>query len=107
MKQLTRFDSIKFANDDKYLMAFLFKNKLVVKKINMLKNVQEAEDQSGFKPPLFLIGIGMALLYQLFFRSKSTNKMPKQLTSMSKRDKGKAIGKNINDMYKFGKSMNR
>lgn len=66
MRSLAFLRAHKYGPEEKYYVAFLFAGgRLVVKKTNFLKSVQEKEEEAGFKPPLFLIGIGIALLYQV------------------------------------------
>ena len=67
MRGLSFLRAHKFGPEEKYYVAFLFAGgRLVVKKTNFLKSVLEKEEESGgFKPPLFLIGIGIALVYQV------------------------------------------
>lgn len=67
MKSIISVTSNRYANDDKFYVTLLFKDKAVVKKVIFLKNIADAnpEDDSGFKPPLFLVGIGLAILYQV------------------------------------------
>lgn len=106
MKSVISVSKTKLTNDDKYLVSFHFKDRLVIKKINILKNIQDTEENSGFKPPLFLIGIGMALIYQLFFRPN--NKKSEGGSSFNKkRGTGKMTSKNLNDMYKYGRPTTR
>lgn len=67
MKEILSVSTHRYANDDKFYVNLLFKDRDVVKKIIFLKNIADAnqEEDSGFKPPLFLIGIGLAILYQV------------------------------------------
>lgn len=67
MSSLDRISVHKYSPEEKYYISLMINNnRLVVKRLNILKPPKDAqEDSSGFKPPLFLIGIGIALLYQV------------------------------------------
>lgn len=95
-------------NEDKFLLASIIQRPegasiLRVDKVNFLRHaVQEQEEEGGFKPPLFLIGIGLAILYQVFFAP--SKKRESRLTRTSRKH---AISKNIDDMSKFARRFNK
>ena len=67
MSSIMTISSHRYANDDKFFFTMLFEDNVVIKKIIFLKNIPDTvpEEDSGFKPPLFLVGIGLAILYQV------------------------------------------
>ena len=101
MASLISLEVFRYSNEEKFYLAMLFPDEIIVKKILFMRTLSEGEESGGWKPPLFLIGIGFALLYQFFFRPKNSG------SSLSKKTKHGLINKEINNMYKLGKRLNR
>lgn len=78
-------------------------NRVTVQKTTFLRDQPDEEEVSSFKPPVFLIAIGLAILYQVFFgRHRS-----KDGTKLSKSSKQKAIGKSIDQISKMAQRFNK
>ena len=88
--------------DDKFILGLRSKDKIYLKKVQMLRTIVEVEDDKSWKPPLFLIGIGLALLYQCFMRSNSN-----EPTGLSKSVKKGLISKQMNSLNSLGRNINK
>lgn len=63
--------SQRLANEEKFYIATLQHDSTIVKvqKTVILKDLPDEEEPSNFKPPVFLIAIGLAILYQVVYRN--------------------------------------
>jgi len=55
----------KYSSDDSFLITLTFSDRILVQKIVSIKTREEEAESSSWKPPLFLIGIAIAFIYQV------------------------------------------
>ena len=87
--------------EEKFILATRSATKLRFKKVQFLRTVVEVEDDKSWRPPLFLIGIALALLYQCFMRSNKN-----EPTGLSKGVKKGLISKEMNKLHNLGRKLN-
>lgn len=105
MATLISLESHRYSNDEKFYISLLFPDRVEIKKSLFFRALAETEEKEGWKPPLFLIGIGLALLYQFFFRPKGESKGG--FPNLSKKGKHGMTSKDLSSLNKLGKRTKR
>lgn len=93
----------KFASDDSFLVTLTFSDRILVQKIVSIKTREEEAESSTWKPPLFLIGIAIAFIYQVFFRQS----MRKSSTALGRKFNKKTLSSELSHLTKLGKKLNK